>query len=179
MVTSMSKPKTVRIFAFDPTPAELITKPLRTVFKSIWNTLRKEHFARTPPVCTICQQVHESDFLIHGHEVYSFSAPDAVRLEGVVFVCYRCHNSIHYERLLRFAQDPYIKEIAEHYCKIKGGLSQQEFARDIIEAKQSARSIAKFYWGARVLPPLSCGPFQDRVEQFLRRREDRARADRG
>jgi hypothetical protein len=46
-----------RLLALDPTPAGLITAPLRTSFKYLWACLRKEHFKHGDFSCEICKTV--------------------------------------------------------------------------------------------------------------------------
>jgi hypothetical protein len=91
-----------RLLAFDPTPAGLVARSLPKAFKGLWASLRKAHFATSPPVCEICSDAQESKRLIQGHEVYAFPSPTSVRLTRVKFVCYRCHDAIHFERTRRW-----------------------------------------------------------------------------
>ena len=99
--------------------------------------------------------------------MYSFPDPTTVRLDRVMFVCYRCHDAIHLERLRYRAQTPYLQEIQSHYCRVNGCISEKVMERDYREALKRSFAIRAFYGGGNAKPQLDYGPFQDRAEDLL------------
>ena len=43
-----------RRLTFDPTPAGLVSMPLRRAYKSVWASVRLAHRKTRPPICNIC-----------------------------------------------------------------------------------------------------------------------------
>ena len=148
----------------------MVTASLRKSFKGLWARLRKEHFAAGDLSCEICQAVETKSSLIQGHEVYSFPNPRTVQLEGIQFLCTRCHDVIHFERSRRWCQAPYLRTLAEHYCSVNGGISQAEFQQDITDTSNKMLGIRKFYGGPNARPSLEYGPYQDRADQSSKRK---------
>ena len=162
-----------RILAFDPTPAGLVTAPLRTAFKYLWKCMRDERFNGGDFRCEICQSVEVAARLIHGHEVYSFPDEHVIQLDRIIFICYRCHDAIHLERTRGRASEVYIEEIENHYCRVNGGLSRKELARDYGACFGKMLSIREFYGGSEAQTRLNYGPYQKRVDRILTERTRR------
>jgi hypothetical protein len=158
-----------RMLVLDSTPAGLITAPLRTSFKYLWACLRKEHFRSGDFSCEKCKAVETEARLIHAHEVYSFLDPQVVKLERVAFLCTRCHDVIHFERSRRYCAEPYLRTLSDHYCKVNGGISQDEFRQDIDDTFRKMLAIRKFYGGPGAAPPIDYGPYQSRVDLLMTR----------
>ena len=129
-----------RILPLDVMPLWWGLVPLRKANKSLWARVRKTYFAEQPSACEICSTVHEAR-MIEAHEVYSFANPAVVQLEQIKFICYRCHRAIHLERTQRFYQRPHVQVIIGHYCRINGGLSEQDLKQDLADARDRSRAI--------------------------------------
>jgi hypothetical protein len=134
--------------------------------------LAKKHFAKGDLSCEICSTIETEARLIHGHEVYSFPDPETVRLERIAFLCTRCHDAIHFERTRKYCQAPYLGTVTEHYCQVNGGLTEEEFRQDVVDASNKMLSIRKFYGGPAARPRMDYGPFRDLAGQSLKQKED-------
>lgn len=155
--------------AFDPTPAGLITASLRKSFEGVWARLRREHFATHDLSCEICSTIATERRYIHGHEVWSFPDAKTIRLERVIFICVPCHDTIHFERSRSRAQEPYVRALEAHYCKLRGGLSEAQFRQDVKDATHRMFAIRDQYHG-KPRPTFDYGPFADLVAESARRK---------
>jgi hypothetical protein len=160
-----------RLLAFDPTPAGLVTKPLRKEFKGLWARIRQEHFDQGNLNCETCQTAEAEAKLIHAHEVYVLDDPEMVRLQRVAFICTRCHDVMHYDRTRRRCQPPYLQTLKDHYCKVNGGLSEAEFENDLRASLLKSNEIRKAYGGAAATPPIDYGPYEDRANASSLRKQ--------
>jgi hypothetical protein len=164
-----------RILAFDPTPAGLITgKSLSKSFKGVWARIRKQHFKMSGPQCGVCKVVEVKARQIDGHEIYSFSNAQIVRLERIIFICKRCHNAVHLERTRGRCEEDYVRSIEEHYCRVNGGLSMGDLNRDFAESQEQMIALREFYGGPSAAPDVDYGEYHGAVKQTLERRRQRS-----
>jgi hypothetical protein len=169
MKSKRSRPN--RALEFDPTPAGLVSRPLRTSYKSIWAGIRRGLLKEHGAVCSVCKHVAEQERHIHCHEVYSF--PDeVVRLEQVDLLCWRCHDAVHFERTNARCQSKYADEIATHYCGVNG-ITKEEFERDLDVTFRRMLEIRESYGGAGAAPTIDYGPYQSAVDQYLAKKTER------
>jgi len=64
--------------------------------------------------------------------------------------------------------------LVEHYCMVNGGIIESEFWQDFEDTFEAMLAIRKFYGGPGAMPQIGYGPFQVRVDDVLKRREERA-----
>ncbi len=163
-----------RLLEFDPTPAGLVTHPLRA-YKSIWAKVRRTLLKEYGAVCQVCGHVAEARRHIHCHEVYAFPDNTVVKLGQVMLLCWRCHDAIHFDRTQRRSGEEYIREIASHYRAVNGGLSEKAFERDLDTMFRRTNALRKSYGGPAATPPLDYGPYQSLVTDYLARKSVRKR----
>ena len=163
------EPIATRLLAFDPTPAGLVGKrSLRLAFKYHWKLIRDRHFKENSASCMLCH-VTKTKPEIDAHEIYSFPNPQVVRLDRILFVCKYCHDAIHLERTRIRCLPEYIRFIEDHYCKING-VSENDRLADFGHMSQRSFVIREFYGGANATPTLDFGPYQNRIDEFLKRK---------
>ena len=170
----MQGERSLRLLAFDPTPAGLIgDRSLRLAFKGEWARIRQRHFKEHGLDCEICGVVETEQRLIHAHEVYSYPCTDTVNLERILFICTRCHDAIHLERTRVRCQRPYIEVLEQHYCKVNGGISLEDLQADCRATVKQGFALREFYGGAAAKPKIDFGAYQAGVNETLRRRSKR------
>jgi len=163
-----------RVLSFDPTPAGLIRMPLREVHKNLWARLRQERFKGGDLTCDVCGAKEMHKQRIDAHEVYSFPNPSTVHLDKLLFVCRLCHYAIHFDRSIRWCSADYIREVQEHYMKVNGGLSQDEFDRDFEHSQRRSLGLRDFYRETERSVILNFGPYQPDVDALAEKRKRRS-----
>jgi hypothetical protein len=159
-----------RKLAFDPTPIGLVgERSLRKRYKNEWARIRNRRFAQTSLDCDICGKTRPTRAMLDAHEVYSYSTPQIVRLERIVFICKHCHEAIHLERTRHRSGKKWIAEVEAHYCTVNG-ITQEILQTDYHQMLARSRELSKLYGGLAAKPALDYGAYQAAADLCDKRR---------